>query len=106
MTVPPERAMGIGLHCIGMELCLGTPVLFALVWLARRGVAADPLLAAVVGAFGVALVADAVWRLVCPFSSSGHVATSHGPGMVGVVLIGVGLAVAKTRRQAARPTRA
>lgn len=99
VRVPPEEALGIGLRCIAMEVCLGLPALLLLFWLARKGVAADPLPAVIVGSLGVTFVADAAWRLICQYSHPGHVVTSHGPGMLAVVLIGVGLAFFWDRRQ-------
>ncbi len=99
VIVPPEKALGIGLMCIGMEFCLGAPAVLLLLGLARRGVVADPLPAAIVGAFGVSLVSDSVWRLICQYSHPAHVAVSHGPGIAAVVLVGVVLTYFWDRRQ-------
>ncbi len=48
----------------------------------------------------VALVCDAVWRLICKYSHPGYVAVSHGPGIVAVMLIGVALVYLWDRRGA------
>ena len=99
VVVPPDKALRIGLLCVGMEVCLGAPAMLLLLWLAHRGIAVEPMPAAIVGAFGVSLVSDSVWRLICQYSHPAHVATSHGPGMVVVVLVGVGLVYLWDRRQ-------
>ena len=89
---PLQQAASAAWRCFAMELCLGVPFLLLLLLLARRGVTHRPMAPAAVGGLGVALVADAVWRLVCPFSEPAHVVASHGPGITVVVALAVLLA--------------
>ncbi len=84
--IPSDKVWQVALFCLGMEICLGLPAVLLFFWLARRGFTANPVLPAVVGAAGVVLVADSVWRMMCKFSEPAHVISSHLPGMAVVVL--------------------
>lgn len=82
----------IGLYCFAFEVALGVPcVLFAL-WLGRRGLTTRPRRLGILGGVGAGLAADAIWRLVCPYSDPVHAISSHSLGIVAVV--GLGLLIA------------
>ncbi len=82
----------IGLYCFKFEVALAIPcVLFAL-WLGRRGLTTRPRRLGVLGGIGAGLAADAVWRLVCPYSAPVHAFGSHSLGIVAVVGLGLLLA--------------
>lgn len=100
VLVPDGKVLARGLLCFGMEICLAAPPLFVLLWSARVGIVANPLLATFVGASGAALVGDSVWRLVCQYSHPAHVVTAHGSGMAMVVLLALGIVYLWDRRRA------
>ena len=82
----------IGLYCFIFEVVLAVPcVLFAL-WLGRRGLTARPRRVGALGGFGAGLAADAVWRLVCPYSEPAHAFGSHSSGILAAVAFGLLLA--------------
>ena len=82
----------IGLYCLTFEVAIGIPcVLFAL-WLGGRGLTSKPRRLGVLGGVGAGLAADALWRLVCPYSDPAHAFGSHSFGIV--VVVGIGLLLA------------
>ncbi len=82
----------VGLYCFVFEVVLAVPcVLFAL-WLGRRGLTARPRRLGALGGIGAGLAADAVWRLVCPYSQPAHAFGSHSLGVVAAVVLGLLLA--------------
>ncbi len=82
----------IGRFCFGFEVAIAIPcVLFAL-WLGGRGLTARPRRLGVLGGAGAGLAADAVWRLVCPYSQPAHAFGAHSLGIVTVVILGLLLA--------------
>jgi len=101
-TSLPEGADHLSLRCLGVELCLAVPAAALLVWLGRRGLSARPYAFGVLGALGTALVADAAWRMVCPYTDPAHVLASHSPALPAVALFGLGLAFVWDRRQLER----
>ena len=88
IETPRDHALEIGLSCFGMEILLSLPIFACLLLAARRGLSARPFRPALVGTLGVALIADAVWRLFCMYSDPGHVVTAHGLSMITIVLVG------------------
>ncbi len=93
----------IGLICFAFEVALGVPcVLFAL-WLGRRGLTARPRRLGVLGGVGAGLAADAVWRLVCPYSEPVHAFSAHSLGIVTVVGLGLLLAGWRKRPKELKP---
>ncbi len=93
----------IGLNCFKFEVALGIPcVLFAL-WLGRRGLTTRPRRLGILGGVGAGLAADAVWRLVCPYSGPVHAFGSHSTGIVAVVGLGLLLAAWWERPKKLKP---
>ncbi len=89
----------IGLSCLAFEIALGVPcVLFAL-WLGRRGLTSRPWRLGIVGGLGAGFGADAVWRLVCPYSSPAHAFGSHSLGIAVVGGLGLLLTVSWVPRR-------
>ena len=88
----PGHEWPIGLYCFAFEIALAVPcVLFAL-WLGRRGLTTRPRRLGLLGGIGAGLAADAVWRLVCPYTEPAHAFGSHSSGIVTVAVAGLGLA--------------
>lgn len=82
----------IGLYCFTFEVALGIPcVLFAL-WLGSHGLTSRPRRLGILGGVGAGLAADAIWRLVCPYSEPAHAFGSHSTGIAAVVVLGLLLA--------------
>lgn len=67
----------LALFCLAAELALALPLLSWSLWLLRQGMPFRPALLGAVAGLGAGLVGDAVWRLFCPYSSPGHVLSSH-----------------------------
>ncbi len=81
-----------GRFCFAVEVALAVPcVLFAL-WLGRRGLTARPLRLGLLGGLGAGLAADALWRLVCPYSAPAHAFGSHSLGIAAAAGLGLILA--------------
>lgn len=79
----------IGRFCFSFEVALGVPCLLFALALGRRGLTASPRRLALLGGLGAGLAADAIWRLVCPYSAPPHVFAFHTPGVVTVVACGL-----------------
>ena len=101
-TTGPLDAPG-GLHCLGFELALATPVLASAVWLVRQGALTRPRLSlAAAGAAG-ALAGQAALLVKCGSQAShSHNLVFHA----GAVLLaaGVGYALSTTRLATVRTT--
>ena len=79
----------LGLYCFAFEVAIGIPcVLFAL-WLGRRGLTSSPRRLGILGGVGAGLAADAIWRLVCPYSALDHAFGSHSAGILALVAFGL-----------------
>lgn len=87
-----------GIRDLGMELCLGLPMVVAALWIAQRGVTARTTRMGLTVGFGAALACDGVWRLFCPVSEPSHVFSWHSPALVVVLLVGWALAERWRRR--------
>lgn len=101
-TSLPEGTGHLTLRCLGVELCLAVPIAALLVWLGRRGLSSRLSTFGALGALGTALVADAAWRMVCPYTDPAHVLVSHSPALPVVALFGLGLGLVQDRRQLER----
>lgn len=98
------REWEVALYCFVFEVLLAIPcVLFAL-WLGRRGLTSRPRRLGLLGGVGAGLAADAVWRLICPYSQPAHALGSHSSGLVATVVLGLMLAwgweIVRARAQA------
>ncbi len=82
----------IGLQCFAFEVALGIPCVLFVLWLGRRGLTSRPRRLGVIGGIGAGLAADAVWRLVCPYSDPVHAFGSHSSGIAAVAGLGLLLA--------------
>ena len=93
---PVEPASGqartVGLYCYAFEVMLAIPCVLFAFWLARRGLTSRPWRLGLLGGVGAGLAADAVWRLLCPYSNPGHAFSSHSLGITSVAVAGLALA--------------
>ncbi len=89
MAPAPGEEWRAGAYCFSYEVALGIPCVLFAVWLGRRGLTARPRRLGVLGGVGAGLAADALWRLVCPYSSPGHAFGSHSLGILAVVGLGL-----------------
>ncbi len=88
----PGSEWTAGRFCFGVEVAIAVPaVLFAL-WLGRRGLTARPRRLGFLGGAGAGLAADALWRLVCPYSAPAHAFGAHTLAVAAAA--GVGLLLA------------
>lgn len=67
----------LALFCLAAELTLALPLISWSLWLLRQGMPFRPAMLGAIAGLGAGLVGDAVWRLFCPYSSPGHVISSH-----------------------------
>ena len=86
------REWEAGLWCFTFEVALAVPCVLFAVWLGRRGLTARPRRLGLVGGLGAGLAADAVWRLICPYSQPSHAFGAHTTGVLGAVVLGLLLA--------------
>ncbi len=88
----PGQEWAAGRFCFSFEVALGVPcVLFAL-WLGRRGLTSRPRRLGFLAGAGAGLAADAIWRLVCPYTEPAHAFGAHSGGIVAVAVAGLALA--------------
>jgi hypothetical protein len=101
---PAEMARHRGLSCVSAQEILGASGLAFAFWLILRALPVRPRWAGALAGMAAALVADAVWHLICPRSDLPHVLVSHGGATVLTTAWGWLLGVLYERREAARLT--
>lgn len=89
---PAEHAWAIGVYCYRFEVALGIPCILFALWLGGRGLTSRPRRLGILGGVGAGLAADALWRLVCPYTGPAHAFGSHTLGILTVVVVGLMLA--------------
>ncbi len=87
MTLPADERLAEGLLCFGVELALGLPIALWSGLILARGFPAAPAGAGLLAGLAAALLADACWRLICPFGEAAHVVPAHGAGMLLLVAL-------------------
>ncbi len=91
-----------GPACFSVEGLLGLSGLALGFWLVLRALPVRPRWAGALAGMGAALVADAVWHLICPRSDLAHVLVWHGGATVLTTGFGWLLGVVYERRVARR----
>ncbi len=94
LLVPAGVGWMYGLYCFCFEVFLGCLCLLFTLWLSRQGLTTRPRRVGLLGGLGAGLVADAIWRFVCPYSDPAHSFGSHMSGILTVVVVGLVLAIA------------
>ncbi len=92
LIVPDGMQWMYGLYCFRFEVVLGSLCLLFTLWLSRRGLTTRPRRVGLLGGLGAGLTADAIWRLLCPYSDLGHAFGAHMSGILTVVLGGLAAA--------------
>lgn len=93
LAVPAGYELQVAVECMAFELALGLPAMVLLLLVAAGGLTTGGWRLGLLGGLGAGFCGDAVWRLVCPFSSPRHVLAAHLPGILGVALVGVAVAL-------------
>jgi hypothetical protein len=75
-TIPAAPFFG-GAKCMGLEEAIGAPALLVAAVLIARAYAVRPAWAGLLGGAGAGLIADGVWRLVCPYEDVAHLLVWH-----------------------------
>lgn len=98
--VSDAETLSAALACFGIVSAIGAPLTLLLVLSAARGVCLRPWTAGLLAGLGGALAADAIWRVVCPFTTFDHVLMGHSSGMCFLALLGMAfsLVLARCRR--------
>ena len=89
LTVPAEGATQIHVMCIAATLIIGTPLILLGITLARRGLLIRPWVAGLLLGVSAGVVADAVWRLHCPYSGPDHFLLAHTGPYLALIVIGL-----------------
>ncbi|ANM31129.1 hypothetical protein ABI59_18450 [Acidobacteria bacterium Mor1] len=87
LSLPADKRLAEGFLCFGVEFALGLPIALWSGLILARGFPAAPAGAGLLAGLAAALLADACWRLICPFGEAGHVVPSHGAGMLLLVAL-------------------
>ncbi len=78
----PERAMSVGLTCMGIMSIVGVPVLLLGLTLASKGLPARPRIIGLVSGLAGGLIAEAVYRSHCPYTHLTHMLAWHSGAVV------------------------
>ena len=81
-----ERATTVGLSCMGWMVLIGLVPMALGFWLLSRGLPLRPRLSGLMVGLVAGLVADAVYRLHCPYSALDHIFSWHSAS---VLLLGI-----------------
>jgi hypothetical protein len=86
---------GMYLHeiklCLSHELIIALPILALGFWLLARGLPLRPGIGGALLGLAAGLLAEASWRMICPFTALDHMFPSHTGGIVLLVLIGTAI---------------
>ncbi|MEM7584298.1 MAG: NrsF family protein [Acidobacteriota bacterium] len=93
LEVPAGHGWMYGLYCFRFEVLIGGACLLFILWLSRQGLTTHPRRIGLMGGLGAGLVADAIWRLVCPYSDHHHSFGSHTSAILTLVVVGGALAL-------------
>ena len=85
--------------CYPREVLVTIPVLLVIAWFLARAYPLRPIFAAMAGATGAALMADAVLHLTCPMTAMMHTLLVHGGAVVSVALLAAAIGWLVDRRR-------
>jgi hypothetical protein len=88
LEIPAERVLGYGLACFSLTSLLGVLPLVIGLWLLSRGLPLRPRVAGLLTGLGGGLLAEAVYRMHCPYSHLSHVLPWHGGAVLLLGLVG------------------
>jgi hypothetical protein len=89
MEIPGERVLTYGMACFGLTFLFGLVPLVVGLWLLSRGLTLRPRVAGLLIGLGGGLLAEAVYRMHCPFSNLSHVLPWHGGAVLLLGLMGL-----------------
>lgn len=99
LKVPSEQMLAYGMACFSLTSLLGFLPLVIGLWLLSRGLPLRPRVAGLLTGLGGGLLAEAVYRMHCPFSHLSHVLPWHGGAVLMLGLVGFASGVLwETRR--------
>jgi len=85
----PAAPFWQGDKCMGLEIVIALPALLVTAALVARAYAVRPEWAGALGGVGAGLVADAIWRLVCPYCDLVHLLVWHSGAIALLALVGL-----------------
>ena len=88
LEIPSERVLPYGLACFSLTSLFAVVPLVIGLWLLSRGLALRPRVAGLLTGLGGGLLAEAVYRMHCPFSQLTHVLPWHGGAVLMLGLVG------------------
>jgi hypothetical protein len=89
LRLPPDHAGEAHTMCIVATLAIGAPLILFGVRIARRGLLIRPWVAGLLTGVSAGVVADAVWRLHCPYTGPEHFFLAHTGPYLALTVIGL-----------------
>lgn len=85
--------------CLTRQLTIGLPILVLGLWLLFRGLPLRPAWGGTLAGLAAGLLAEASWRMICPFTHPAHMVPSHTGAIVLTMVIGalLGLGIERLR---------
>ena len=87
------------LGCYPSEVLVAIPAILFIAWLLARAYSLRPVFAAMAGATGAGLIADAVLHLTCPMTAMFHTLLIHGSAVASLAAIAAGIGWLAGRRR-------
>lgn len=88
LEISSEHVLGYGMACFCLTSLLGFLPLVIGLWLLSRGLPLRPRIAGFLAGLGGGLLAEAVYRMHCPYSHLSHVLPWHGGAVLFLGLVG------------------
>lgn len=88
-SVPPEQAGQMHTMCVMATLAIGAPLILLGVRIAHSGLLIRPWVAGLLTGVSAGVVADAVWRLHCPYTGPEHFFLAHTGPYAALIVFGL-----------------